>query len=103
MTPEDRDEQRREIIRRLEYQDRELDAKAGKAEAEAAQARHQRADLKAAILRTQGPLPPSSECPECWFIHGRTSVLVAATHEDPADYDRLECKTCGYFEDIENG
>jgi len=103
MTPENRDEYRRQIVRRLENQDHDLEAKAEKAEAEAAQARMKRKKLEAALLRAQGPPRPSNECEACWIIHGRHSQMVAAEHEDPDHFDRLECKTCGHFEDIELG
>lgn len=105
MTPEDRDQNRREIVRGLEHQDRDLEAKAEKAEADAAQFRRQREDLQAARLRAQGSASPADECEACWIMHGRRSKLKAVPHEDPDHWDRLQCedRDCGYFEDIRIG
>ena len=102
MTPEDRDEHRRQIIWGLEQQYQQAEAKALKAETDAAQAKREMQALEAARLRAQAPALLGDKCPACWITHGVKSNLVAVVHEDPANFDRLECKSCGYFEEIRN-
>lgn len=101
MTSEQGDEYRREVIRRLEQEKQERDAK--RAELEQANAKLEAEDRAAAnaMLRAQSPALLSDICPSCWIKHGVKSKLHAAEHEDPDHYDRMQCGSCGYVEDHE--
>ena len=102
MTTEERNENRRQIVGGLEQEYQQADAKLLKADADGAEAKREMQSLEAARLRAQAPALLGDKCPACWITHGVKSNLVAVVHEDPANFDRLECKACGYFEDIRN-
>lgn len=76
MPPEQNEQERREIIRRLERRYQEAQTKSLKAEAEAAEARRAEAALLDAHRRAQLPFPAGDICPECWLTHGRALVTV---------------------------
>jgi DNA repair exonuclease SbcCD ATPase subunit len=101
MTSEQGDEYRREIVRRLEQEKQNRDAK--RAELEQAKAKLEAEDRASAgaMLRAQAPSLLSDICPSCWIKHGRKSKLHAVQHEDPDHYDRMQCRSCDYFEDRE--
>jgi hypothetical protein len=99
MPPENKDEQRREIIRRLEYQNQRLEAELLEAETKAAELRQKHTAASGARLRAEGPFPAGEPCPECWITHGRDIQMYCIPADDPKDYDRWKCGECGYFED----
>ena len=101
MTAEQGNENRREIIGRLEC--RYQQAKAHQAKADAPQAEHESAQLEAARCRAQEPFPPGDIWQECWIMYGRQSDLYPVAHDDPAPYDRMMCGVCDYFEDRQTG
>ena len=101
MPPERNEEERREIIRRLERRYQEAETKRLHAEQEAAYARVEKSNLESARLRAQGPFPESDMCPECWIMHGKLSPLEAARADDPSRYDRWMCRACPYSVDRE--
>ena len=103
MTPEGPNQHRREIIGRLEYQYKQAQTKHSDAEANAAKAKGQMMEIEAALLRAERFPNRPDVCPECWIIHGRESDLYAVPHEDPAHFDRMQCGTCGYFENRTTG
>ncbi|MDE3181006.1 MAG: hypothetical protein KGM47_15270 [Acidobacteriota bacterium] len=69
------------------------------AEETIAKFREQKARDREAIKRLSAPLPEPNLCPECWFIHGRTSPLRAVPHPEPKKFDRFVCDQCNYVDD----
>ncbi len=61
--------------------------------------RAEQAQAREAIPRLRTPLPKPDLCPECYYLHGRSVTLEAASHPNPAKYDRMKCSICGYAED----
>lgn len=84
MPPEKGDEERREIIRQLQEQDRRLQAEAKDFEAVIAK---RRLDIKGQISRLESPLPAGDICPDCWFTHGKAFLM--------ANHPRSNAKTDG--------
>lgn len=101
MTSEDKDEERRYIIGQLEYRYQQAQAKHLKAEADAAEAMGEFAELQAARRRSQLPLPEGDICVPCWVNHGRISNFEALTADEPERYDRMRCEGCKRIEDRE--
>lgn len=69
MAPEHDEQERRQIIGRLERQYQQAQAKGLKAEAEGSDARGEEAALLDAHRRAQLPFPPGDICSECWITH----------------------------------
>jgi hypothetical protein len=64
-----------------------------------AEFRKKQADTDAKILRLRTPLPEPDLCPNCYYLHGHSNMLAAATADNPNLFDRMRCKVCGYIED----
>jgi hypothetical protein len=99
MPPEKTDEERRQIIGRLEHQYSRFEAEKAKADAEAAALVDKLAATKDALGRAKLPFPPGNVCPECWVMHGEKRPLHAVPHPDPSRYDRWRCPSCEHVED----
>jgi len=104
MTPIENEQERREVIRRIEHRYQEAHAKRLKAEAEVVQARQEEAALLNAQRRAQLPIPPGDICPECWVMHGDEHPLRPVPHpHDARHIDRWLCNVCRHVEDRETG
>ena len=70
-------------------------------EAEKVIAKYRQEEVKANAVkvRCRAPLPAPDLCPQCWFDDGHRSTLRSVDHPEPAEYDRMKCKTCGYVDD----
>jgi hypothetical protein len=95
------EEYRLNMLRRLEkIVDGTPPSEVAEAEKVVANYRKKQAEARQAIPRIHAKLPEPDLCPECWFMHGRRTDLYAVRHpDDPDNYDRWKCKTCGYIED----
>ena len=95
MAPEEGEQYRREVIRRLEREEHEADAELARIQA-------RKAEIQAARLRAQRPVP-FGFCPRCKIMQNRESLLVAKAHPDPQHSDLCECEECGYSEEPRTG
>ena len=86
----DRDQERREIVRRLE--DEEARLHADKARVISQYDRKLEA-AKARRLRAEGPYPPGDPCPICWIEHGTDSQMKPQSSGYGVDV--FQCGVCG--------
>src|SRR5216683_7603286 len=93
MTPKDHDQERREIVRRLEQEEVRLHAKTHCLETEKQRLHFELADLHRAQGRAAGPLPAGDLCPACWINHGEEVQL--SNLPDQSTRDMFVCLKCG--------
>jgi len=89
-TSKDREEERREEVRRLEDENKEIVAQLARLKA-----KHLKNE--AYILRSRSPLPSKDACPQCWYDHGNHHQMKpqpSAEHR----IDAYRCGECGYTE-----
>ena len=105
MPPEKNEQERREIIGRLERQYQDAEAKRLKGEQDAAFARVEKSNLSGALRRAQLPFPEGDVCPECWITHGRVNPMRPVPSPEPRLYDRWKCPAddCGHTSDRQTG
>lgn len=61
--------------------------------------RQEQTQAGSAISRFSQPLPKPDLCPSCFGFHGVISPLAAIPHTDPANFDKMTCRICGYDEE----
>lgn len=49
----------------------------------------------AQLRRLSGPAPTIESCPSCFYLRGRTKLLVIVPHDTPEKHVKLECRFCG--------
>jgi hypothetical protein len=101
MPPDQSDEDRREIIGRLQHRYQEAETRRLKAEHDAAIARVDKSNLDGALRRAECVFPDGDPCPECWIMHGKRSEMTPIPHPDPKHYDQWRCRECGHIRDRE--
>ncbi len=101
MAPKENEQERREVIRRVQYRDQELQRQAAQAQAELDHAKAERDKIKDALSRAESPFPAGDICPECWIMHGEARELRAVPHPDSKHFDRWICRACGHTRDRE--
>jgi hypothetical protein len=93
---------RLQMLRRLEKIDKGTPpSEVTEAEQTIAKYRQKQAEARDAIPRLRASLPYPDLCPQCWFMHGKQSELLAARHPDPDNFDMWECRVCGYSDEQE--
>lgn len=50
------------------------------------------AQIHDAIARLGSALPEPDACPECYYLHGRMSIMQST----PPDADVFSCRQCGF-------
>lgn len=96
MAPIRDEDERREVIRRLEQEYL-------RAKREHAETQPEHAEAEAALSRLQLPLPPGDVCPECWITHGHTRPLRAVLENGAPQYRRMRCDHCEYSQNWKTG
>lgn len=101
MIPERGEQERREIIRRLEGEYQDAEAKLRKASDDHSTARADKRNAEARLFRAQSPPEGSNFCLMCWVNHQRLSYLRHVSNPEPRLTDRWMCEAadCGYTED----
>jgi hypothetical protein len=66
------------------------------AEQVVAKFRKEEEEAGAQIARLGLPLPNPDLCPQCFYLHGRSSKLSPARAKDAANFDKFECRVCGH-------
>jgi hypothetical protein len=100
--PAERGEQeRRDLIRRLELEYQEAESKLRKASHAHSMARANRHNAEARLFRAQSPPDGSDFCLLCWVNHQRLSYLRLVPSPEARLTDRWTCESadCGYTED----
>ena len=95
MPPEEGEQYRREVVRRLEREKHQAKLDLAKAQA-------RNVEIEAQLLRAQSPLQLGF-CPQCWIMHSKENLLVSAPHSDAQHFDMCECEECGYSEEHRTG
>jgi hypothetical protein len=91
MIPERGEQERLEVMRRLEFEYQQAQEKLRKASHDHSMARLDKRNAEARLLRAQSPPDGSNFCLMCWVNHQRLSYLRQAPSPEP----RLtECWTC---------
>lgn len=105
MSPKEVEQERREVVGRVQYRYQEAETRRLKAEQEAAIARLDQSNLSAAMKRAQLPFPDGDICPECWIMHGRLSSMRPVPSPEPHLFDRWKClaDNCGHTSDRRTG
>jgi hypothetical protein len=94
------EEYRRHMLRHLEQKFRQSKpAEVLEAERVIAKYRIEQEQAIPQLERLQKPLPEPDLCPQCYYRDGKTNTLIAAVHSDPARYDIMKCRLCGYYEE----
>ena len=92
----------REILRRLEEEDRQAKAKALRLRAEIADLEAQNHARGEALIRAKLPFPEGDVCPECWITrHIRSPMKNVPSRPILPMQDRFVCGECGR-EDLRN-
>jgi hypothetical protein len=101
MPPERAEQERHEIMRRLELEYQEAEAKLRKASHDHSIARVDKHNAEARLFRAQSPPEGSNYCLMCWVNHQRLSRLRPVPSAGPRLSDRWTCASadCGYTED----
>ena len=101
MASEENEEDRRQIIGRLEYRYKELKAERQQAEADIDQ---QAAEIEKELSRAKNPPAGAQVCIRCWVGSGIVVQRESIPHPDePGRYDRWRCPTCDHFQDRRTG
>ena len=94
------EEYRLEQLRRLEHKYRQAKpAKILEAEEAIAKYREEQEDAGPQIARASLPLPKPNQCPRCWIMKGRESIMYPIPHPEPNRFDRWKCRECEFLED----
>src|ERR1700722_5773002 len=101
MTPQPGQPERLEIIRRLECELQDAEAKLRKASAGHSMARADRHNAEARLFRAQSPPGANNFCLLCWVNHQRLSYLRLVPNSEPRLVDQWRCEAddCGHTED----
>ena len=100
--PAERGEQeRRELIRRLELEYQQAEARLRQASHDHSMARADRREAEARLFRAKSPPDGRNFCLLCWVNHQRLSYLRLVAEPEPRLTDRWMCESadCGYTED----
>jgi len=90
MTTKEDDQERQELVRRLEQEVVRLHAKTHSLETERQRVHFELADLHRAQGRASGPLPAGDVCPACWINRGE-QVQMSSLREQ----SMRACPKCG--------
>ena len=101
MIPERGEQERRDVMRRLEFEYEQAQEKLRKASHDHSMARLDKRNAEARLLRAQSPPDGSDFCLMCWVNHQRLSYLRHVSNPEPRLTDRWMCEAadCGYTED----
>jgi hypothetical protein len=101
MLSEQGEQERREIIGRLEREYQQAEAKLLKASRDHSTARADRHNAEARLFRAQSPPESNNFCLLCWVNHQRLSRLKPAPSPEPHLADRWKCEAddCTHTED----
>ena len=94
MPPEANEQERREIIRQLEQEQRRLSAEAEHLNAQIAQVTQRQLSIMAALLRAWEPPLSNDVCLSCWIIHGEQNKMKAIPGRPVAKRHRFVCPRC---------
>jgi hypothetical protein len=105
MPPEPGEQERHALIRRLEREYKDAEAKLRKASHDHSLARVERHNAEARLFRVQSPPDANNFCLLCWVNHQRLSYLrpVPAPETRLVDQWRCEADDCGHTEDRRTG
>jgi hypothetical protein len=103
MPSEDNEEDRRQIIRRLEHRYKESQAQKAQLGRDKLGIEHKTAEIEAALLRAQNPPPGDKICLICWVDNGLIVDREPIRHPVSIHYDRWICRNCGDIKDIRTG
>jgi hypothetical protein len=93
------EEYRIEMLRRLENEDSgATPPEVLEAEKVISEYRDKKVQIIKKKLRLRLPLPNPDLCPQCFYPHGKTS-LMQPIPSGTAPTDIFECKTCGYIQE----
>jgi hypothetical protein len=93
---------RLEMLRRLENKyGKAKPAEVLEAEKVIAKFREQEAADREAIARLGSPLPEPHLCPECYYLHGKTSRLEPVP--SGTKHDKFKCGRCGFIQERKMG
>jgi hypothetical protein len=95
------EQERREMIGRLERENQQAEAKLLKARRDHSAARVDKHNAEARLLRAQSPPDSSNFCLPCWVNHQRLSRLRPIASSEPRLVDQWKCEAddCGHVED----
>jgi hypothetical protein len=101
MLPQEGDQERCEIIRRLELELQEAEARLLKASQDHSLARAEKRSAEARLLRAQSPPEANNFCLLCWVNHQRLRYLRPVPSPQPRLVDQWKCESddCGHIED----
>ena len=105
MIPERGEQERREIIRRLEGEYQDAEAKLRKASHDYSAARADKHNAEARLLRAASPPEGNDFCLLCWVNQQRLSYLRPFPSPEPRLVDQWKCEAvdCGHIEDRRAG
>jgi hypothetical protein len=105
MLPEPGEQERGEIIRRLEREYQKAEAKLRKASHDHSMARADKHSAEARLFRAQSPPDANNFCLLCWVTHQRLSYLRPVPSPEPRLVDQWRCQAddCGHIEDRRTG
>lgn len=105
MPPEPGEQERYAIIRRLEREYQEAEAKLRRASQAHSKARLDRHNAEARLFRAQSPPEANNFCLLCWVDHQRLSYLRPVRSSEPRLVDQWKCEAddCGHIEDRRTG
>ena len=105
MLPEQGEQERHAIIRRLERELQEAEAKLHKASQDHSKARVDKHNAEARLFRAQSPPEGNNFCLLCWVNHQRLSYLRPVPSPEPRLVDQWRCEAhdCGHTEDRRTG
>ena len=95
MPPEANEQERREIVRQLEQEQRRLNAEAEHLSAQVAQVTQRQLSIMAALLRACESPSSNDICLSCWIIHGDQNRMKIVPARPPrAMSHRFVCPRC---------
>jgi hypothetical protein len=105
MPPESGEQERHQIICRLEREYQDAEARLRKASQDHSIARAEKHNAEARLLRAQSPPEASNFCLMCWVNHQQLSYLRPVPSAEPRLVDQWRCELhdCGHTEDRRTG
>jgi hypothetical protein len=101
VAPEQREQERFELVLRLERELQKAEAKLRKASEDHSTARLDKRNAEARLFRAQSPPDASNFCLMCWVNHQRLNRLRLVPRPEPRLSDRWTCEAvdCSHTED----
>ncbi len=87
------------MSKRFAALERQLKGEEAQLDDSLAQVQAQKRAVIEKLLRVERGLPAPNACPDCWIEDGKTSYFEATAADDPSEFDRWICRSCGLYFD----